>query len=565
MLFEFLAYLTGLAVVALVVLAWFMHRDPFHPLICIGPTLVFLYAYLPLYLSITQREELRGYLADGDLVYVQSLNGLGAIALCLGILFGSAAATAGRPPPPSLPSDDVARRLAAAAVLLGLVGLAAYGYMLANVGGFAGAYGRAYGGVWADSGYVRDLQYLTIAALLLLLAARTGRRLSGIDWCWLALFASPWLIHGLLGARRGPTFMVLVALGAGWYFARGRRPRLATTMVGGLALGLLLLFLVAHRGQIYLGSDFDFGAGAPTFAAEVGSGNEFVYGAGAILHADAMGEYWWGRRYATVLLVRPIPRFLWPSKYDDAAAVLGTPSIQTNMGVGTDALRETVGWVGATGAAPGIVADLWIEFSWASLLAILGIGWCYGRAWARAVRNGGLWVPIYCALFALSIFLVMQSLEAMLFRFLLLAVPALLAWWYAGGVGRALNVPDHVAPGSARAALNARSGHPVPSPGPLSSRPAARRRRPLSSHRDRAVRGRRHLRLVARRRGGELRAPHAVRRPRMSIASAGSRSRDACARACPRRPPRSWRSPAGPIRARSRLSCGAAGRGVPPC
>ena len=54
-----------------------------------------------------------------------------------------------------------------------------------------------------------------------------------------------------------------------------------------------------------------------------------LYGAGAILHADALGAYGWGRRYAIVLFVRPIPRFLWPSKYDDAADFLGRPSIET--------------------------------------------------------------------------------------------------------------------------------------------------------------------------------------------------------------------------------------------
>jgi hypothetical protein len=417
-----------------------MYRDSFHPLIYIGPMLVFLYSFLPLYLSFTQREELRGYLGDGDLIYVQVLNGLGATSLCLGILLGGAPATAGRPPRPWMPADDFGRRLAGAAVALGLIGLAAYLYMLAGVGGFGGAYGRAYGGVWADTGYVRDLQYLTVTALVLLLAARTGRRLSRVDWFWIALFASPWLIHGLLGARRGPTFMVLVALCAGWYFMRFRRPRLTTSLSAGLSLGLLLLFLVAHRGEIYLGSDFDFGENARTFAFEAHAGNEFVYGAGAILHADAIGEYWWGRRYAIVLLVRPVPRFLWPSKYDDAAALLGTPSIETNMGVGVDDFRETVGWIGATGAAPGIVADMWIEFWWASFLVILFLGWCYGRAWSKAVTRGGIWVTIYCLMFSVSIFLVMQSLEAMLFRLLLLAVPGLLAWWFAAGVGATVRV-----------------------------------------------------------------------------------------------------------------------------
>jgi hypothetical protein len=444
MLFECMAYLTGLAVLAFGGLAWVMHRDSFHPLIYIGPMLAFLYSFLPLYLSFTQHEELRGYLGEGDLIYVQALNALGALSLCLGILLGSAAAPGGRLPRAWLPSDRFARRLAGAAVCLGLIGLAAYLYMLINVGGLAGAYGRAYGGVWADTGYVRDLQYLTVTALVLLLAARTGRRLSGSDWLWAILFAAPWLLHGLLGARRGPTFLVLVAFGAGWYLMRSRRPRLTTTTVGGLFLGLLLLFLVAHRDQIYLGSDFDFGKDARTFAFQAHSGNEFVYGAGAILHADAAGAYSWGRRYATVLLVRPVPRFLWPSKYEDAAAVLGTPSIATNLGVGTDAFNETLGWIGATGAAPGIVADMWIEFWWAVFLALLLIGWCYGRAWSEAVTRGGIWVPLYCLMFSLSAFLVMQSLQAMLYRFLLLAVPALFAWWYARGLGAALKGSDRL-------------------------------------------------------------------------------------------------------------------------
>jgi hypothetical protein len=442
MLFEFIAYLTGLAVLTLIGLAWVMYRDSFHPVIYIGPMLVFLYSFLPLYLSLTQREELRAYLADDDLIYVQILNGLGAICLCTGILLGSGSAPGNRAPRPWLPTDEIRRRLAGAAVFLGLIGLAAYVYMLANVGGFGGAYGRAYGGVWADTGYIRDLLYLTITALVLLLAARTGRRLSRVDWAWLLLFASPWLVHGLLGARRGPTFMVLVALFAGWHLMRFRRPPLTTTTVAGLSLGLLLLFLVAHRDQIYLGSEFAFEQDVQSYAFEVDSGNEFIYGAGAILHADAIGEYSWGRRYATVLLVRPIPRVLWPSKYEDAAAVLGAPSIETNLGVGTDALHETLGWTGATGAAPGIVADMWIEFWWASPLVLLCIGWCYGRIWSKAVTRGGIWATIYCLMFSLSVFLVMQTLEAMIYRLLLLAVPGLLAWWYAGGFAEG-KAPDH--------------------------------------------------------------------------------------------------------------------------
>jgi hypothetical protein len=51
MLFEFFAYLTGLLVLAFVVVAWLMYRDSFHPVIYIGPMLLFLYSFLPLYLA----------------------------------------------------------------------------------------------------------------------------------------------------------------------------------------------------------------------------------------------------------------------------------------------------------------------------------------------------------------------------------------------------------------------------------------------------------------------------------------------------------------------------------
>jgi hypothetical protein len=47
------------------------------------------------------------------------------------------------------------------------------------------------------------------------------------------------------------------------------------------------------------------------------------------------------------------------------------------------------------------------------------------------VTHGGAWSTVYCLMFAVSIYLVMQSLEAMLFRFLLLALSGLFAWWYA--------------------------------------------------------------------------------------------------------------------------------------
>ena len=76
----------------------------------------------------------------------------------------------------------------------------------------------------------------------------------------------------------------------------------------------------------------------------------------------------WGRRYLVVLLVRPIPRSLWPTKYADAARFLNIPSIDhIEKDPQLTDFTSTVGWTGAVGSAPGGIFDLWIEF-WVGVL-----------------------------------------------------------------------------------------------------------------------------------------------------------------------------------------------------
>ena len=73
----------------------------------------------------------------------------------------------------------------------------------------------------------------------------------------LAIFGAPWLSQALLTARRGPTFAFAMVVLMGWYLNRHRRPPAVAVVVSGFLLGWLVLFLVANRGNIYLGSDFD--------------------------------------------------------------------------------------------------------------------------------------------------------------------------------------------------------------------------------------------------------------------------------------------------------------------
>jgi len=157
--------------------------------------------------------------------------------------------------------------------------------------------------------------------------------------------------------------------------------------------------------------------------------NEYLFGAGSIIHNTETGNYYYGRRYFAVIFIRPIPRQLWQNKYED----VGVKEIEQNFGVGDEAFAQTLGWVGAVGAAPGIIADMWVEFSWGALAAMFFIGWCYGNTW-RLMISGNLYgTVLYVLLASLSLYLVFQTLEAMLVRFLFAAIPTYIVLRWAIG------------------------------------------------------------------------------------------------------------------------------------
>ncbi len=441
--FVFLAITTGAIALVSLWIAYRRSRDSFHPMIYLGLMLLFLYSYMPLSLVLEDAEALRTYLSVPQLEYVQTLNLLGVFCMCFGVFVGSR--NHRWHPMHSLSwqlSPQTQIRLKRAAIALGLIGIAGFSYGIANVGGLVAAYGRAYGGGASASGYTREAVLLTVPALLWFMVSHIQRPLSKLDWAAIALFAFPLVLHGLLGARRGPTAMIIIALTVGWYLIRSKRPGLSRVVVSGAILGFLMLFLVANRGNIYLGSSLE-NQRQPTEYLGVHSGNEFVYGSGTVLNADVRDRYFWGRRYFTVFFIRPIPRFLWPTKYEDASRILNIPSLEENLGTGAESLVETLGWPGAVGAAPGIIADMWIEFWWYFTLIMFALGWMYGAAWRKAVSIGGFWIPTYTIMMALSVYLVMQTLEAMAFRFLWMTGASLVIWKYAtaGDRNRPLKAP----------------------------------------------------------------------------------------------------------------------------
>ena len=429
-------YLTGLVIVLAAALAYVTTRDTLHPMIYLGGMALFLHAFMPLYLEMTQADELRGYLDQDELDYAQTIVLLGTVSLCGGVWWGAHRAPAYFHMPPLPLASAVRVRLVRAGVALAALGLIAWIHQIINAGGLHAVYGQPYGWFLAENGYVYEAFQFGLPGALLLLLARRGLRLRPWDLVWISIALLPLLGHGLLGARRGPTFMALVGVAVMWYLVRARRPRLGAAVLGGLAIGLLLLFLLANRDRIYLGAELEFTGLGETHAFEVEPGNEFVFGAGAALNAEALDAFMWGRRYFVVLFVRPIPRALWPTKYADAAHFLNIPNLDhVDKDPQLTDFAGTIGWRGAIGSAPGGLFDLWIEFRWAYLFALFATGWGFGCVYRRAVSQGGFWMALYALTTALSIYFVMQALEAFAFRALLLGAVTWLGWRYAIGGG----------------------------------------------------------------------------------------------------------------------------------
>jgi len=439
MLFEYLLVAVVVVVAIGVLIAFDGSRDVFHPLIFTGPMLVFLYFWMPwqLYHSSGMDE----FLDSEQLVHVQTLFVLGVLAFVVGCLSagvraGSLKANRGHMVEKS---GRMAKRLLIGGILAGIVGAMCWVITIHNVGGFVEAYGTSYSGGWDTNGYIRDGSLLLLTGIVLLIAALSSGASKAYSWFFIVAFSLPWLSQAILMARRGPTFGYAIVMLMGWYFNRGKRPPILLMAVTGLGLGYLVLFLVTNRGAIYLGSDLDVNTSVSNVVDTADNGNEYIYGSGGVIAAEQIGHYFWLRRYIAEIIIRPIPSAVWPTKYED----FGVSEILQNAG--TDpGISQVLGWQGAPGSAPGIIADLFIEVWWFAVLAMGLLGYGFGWAWRMAATHGGPWTSQYVIISSLAMYLIMQTMEAVIFRTLLLSIPCWITWLWAK---KALTLPEYEADG----------------------------------------------------------------------------------------------------------------------
>ena len=425
-------FLTGLVVVVGTTWGVWRANDTLHPLVYLLPMSGFFYVYVPV--SLYVEGGLFSYFTVEEITFVQGLNLACAAGLALGGYYGTKGVRreAGRMDLFSFTmAPKTHEQLKTVGLILGGVAVAAYVYQIVNVGGFVAAYSHAKGGGTAGSGYIRAIDQFAIPAIVCIYMSRKGNRLSSGKKLLVGLFSVPLLIHGLLSARRGPTFLALATLIAGWYLVRRERPSFPTIAVGGTAIGLLLLALVTFRGQIYLGSSFL--TGGPSTAEIVEQSlerstreelsNEYLNGAYIALNARDNAGHYWGKRYLTQFFIRPIPSSLWPTKYEDVgmeAIFYNAGQLRTSDPSEHPAIPD--------GAAPGYAAGAYVELGWFAPFFLFLVGWGYALAWRRSLVRGGIWTIIYTILLAVSAYLVAQSFFAILYRVLLMIIPTLILW-----------------------------------------------------------------------------------------------------------------------------------------
>lgn len=420
------------AALILVSMAWtyYRNRDPLHPIVLMGPMFLYMYAYSP---GTKYHAGLfEPFIADeSKLIFVQLVNLASIAAFCIGITWERITPTdVLLIRNPRRLSEEAKRRIVLFACVLGFIALTAYVWLtFVNAGGLLEAYSRRKGGGKSVTGYLNEAPLLAIPAIVLLFMASQGERRPrhlGL----ILLFASPHLVQGILGARRGQTFIIFSALMASWYLISSRRPKLITVLLGIFLLGCLILFLFTQRSALYIGSETEIDMTRFTnrfVAEEVDNSDEFLVASGVILTSNEYNWHYWGRRFAVTYFVRPIPKQIWPTKYEDCG-VGWLVTAHALLGMDEEMWMETVGYIPNIGAAAGFIADSFIEFSWGCVVVAFLIGRFYSFVWKKAVVQQGIWTLIYLQAAMLSIYVTSQSVSAVFHRFLFMTIPTVIIW-----------------------------------------------------------------------------------------------------------------------------------------
>lgn len=428
---EALILLTGLAIVLITFAGLSRTRDPLFPLTILAPMLLYVYVYAPL-VRVSSGALQPLFPDQEDLTPVHVLNLLAVTAFCVGCIW--------RCRPPKVNNRfgillqpvprGTRRRMQALAIALGLISCGAFAFIIQYSGGWTKVFSHAKPFLRSPTGYVGEMPMLSYPAIFILAFAYQGRRVTIGRWLAMLGVMLPQIIMATLGGRRGPMFLVVCSYLGAWCIIHRRRPRIRSVIGGLTVVGCLMLLLQGNRGNLFRPWKGEI---ETKYIEQLWSvpdltyGDEYVVACATVLVSSEYAHHYWGSRYFATFIVRPIPSFLWPSKYKD----MGLGWMQTDpgkSGIPTSQWYESVGFEPAGGAAGGFVADLFLEFSWGCIIVCFLLGMIFSTIWKRWVTRGQLWTLLYFEVMILSVYLISQSLGAWLYRLILVGALTLIFW-----------------------------------------------------------------------------------------------------------------------------------------
>jgi hypothetical protein len=154
--------------------------------------------------------------------------------------------------------------------------------------------------------------------------------------------------------------------------------------------------------------------------------NDYVAGASSVIINNYTKDFTWGRDHLVNLLIRPIPRQLWPSKYEDAANIFGYRVVEG--GGDWEHFADVLGFAPPKGSAVGFLSDLYGNFSFGVFLAVFFLGWFLAVLWSRHRLRGGVWSVVFAEAMILSVYLPTQSFSAFYQRLLIMSAITILVF-----------------------------------------------------------------------------------------------------------------------------------------
>ena len=420
---------TGLVITAGSIFIYAKYKDAIHPGIILAPLFIYQFSVSPILMNLN--DGLFLYHREETYIYSSSIYLVTIVAFYLGLgTRGKTQSLENLGPVFSVDRLDQAQRrhLVILSCLLGGAALVSFWTGLANAGGFFAAYGGPKGGGFHKSGYLGETILLSFPALVVGAIALRGRRLLVRHMVAALIVASPHLIHGTFGGRRGPIFLILLTLFLSWAIQQRRKLSFMAALGAVAVAGSAVIAVWSQRRFLYLGSGQGADAGRILeflVPGRIHPGETYVFGTTSMLVADLHNSFYWGYRYFVTIFIRPIPKQIWPTKYEDMGAdwlLLG------GIDQRADLYKGIPGYVDTSGFAMPSIADGYMEFQWGVVLLFLVLGRFLGWVWSKHKSHGAFWSVIYAATVPLTIYLATQSVTAFLVRFLFIFVAVSIMW-----------------------------------------------------------------------------------------------------------------------------------------